>query len=349
MSQLDNKYVIDSELIEHAADNYIFGKNVSYWLGNNKNFNSIKYTQPDEHLEDCEIIQSIKHHIQVTNPIFFNELKTQKYYISKTIAIDGTCCTGKTTLLTMCEDVGIKTAKINKHVSMKNINNNPLCGLMYLLTGIEFVKINPNVVLDRTIYNNLLWIKIWRTIINVATTERQSIKDCFEYLNADKLFDANTFDLIRRISPSIILINSDENAIRQKLIKRGTVTKNTNDVYRGEYLQCYIPAQNAAYVYKHKEMESSSVIINFADYGETNQTLVQRAIIEIIKDIFMNDNLLSIDPNEQAIEPRHMSHPQSDIDNKFTEVDCNVNLNLFKNYNKLFVKEVETYIGINDI
>ena len=76
-------------------------------------------------------ISEITNDILTTNSGFFNNDTILTYPI---VSIDGTCCTGKTTLCSK-----FKCIKTNKHFNSIGMNTNPMSALGYYFTSLEYL------------------------------------------------------------------------------------------------------------------------------------------------------------------------------------------------------------------
>lgn len=268
-------------------------------------------------------IESVVDHIYINNQEFFKNLKTVTYE-TKTLAIDGTCCNGKTTICNKFVENGGSAFKINNFLPFKAINTDPIAAVSYVINAIIMHKKESNsrgALFDRTGYNNILWNKLWQSLITV-TREKGNVTHPISLLKKympKSILPANLLTWVKNICPVIILVNRNEHKNNQKLFERGT----NSDKYRAEHLANYIGLQNLYYYDLHQLLGGNSLIIDNGQYDHVPMDVIQSAILHIIDDIFKKMNVA-----ERKI-PKHDSMFNSYVSNKYNSDNLSMNLGIF--------------------
>ena len=232
-------------------------------------------------------IKSIVEHIKSTNSKFFHAFDYNSdslNYKYKCIAVDGTCCVGKSTLLTLLDHQGISHLKSNSNMFSTNINTHPTYSLGYSHKSLELMEQNKNTVWDRSPHNNILWFKIWYML---TITQNVEVLDKSHFYEFRAILESESSEVLEETFltciPNIIIINSDEDYCKQKLFERNT----GSDVERS-FWKHYITLQNFAYSWLANKYINKIILIDAAQYINKHQlglSLLQEAIVEIIKEI----------------------------------------------------------------
>lgn len=185
--------------------------------------------------------------------------------------IDGTCGTGKSTLISFLHGYSV-----NKNTIYMNHNTHVSGAPGYTFSNIYRVyKRTGNyktIFYDRRPDNNLLWRCIWQIISDYERKDEETFESYIEY-NGDfvneiiKTYTKNKMTkMINRFSNTIFLVDSNVSRVTERLIKRN----NGNDRLRARD-PFYIKIQNHVYT----KVAESSKNINLLDvcYFKSNSYL----------------------------------------------------------------------------
>lgn len=251
----------------------------SFNLEENEEVIQIASSEENEEGEENDLfteneLDTISNYIKKIQDLNFEPLSKNFSNYYKSIAIDGTCAVGKSTIGAHLQLMGINFLKSNKFILTNNHNSHPANALGYVFTTLELIEKNPNTVWDRMASNNLFWNRVWIVLTENLILGQPELK----YDEIDKImktidkktlqFSMKTFDFI--------LINSNVEQCHKNLSNRNE----GSDAIRSGWKN-YIKLQNYCYSWLAKEF--NLVLIDVADYD--NLTLLQRAIATLCKDI----------------------------------------------------------------
>lgn len=232
-------------------------------------------------------IKKIINHIKDTNSTFFNsfyEKLDEMNYKYKSITVDGTCCVGKSTLLSLLSQHGINHAKSNNMMYTSNINTHISYSMGYSYKSLELMEEYENMVWDRSPYNNIFWFKLWCII---SKTFNVDVLDELHFSMFRTILESDSSNVLEQIFltcvPNILIVNSDEDFCKQKLKCR----KTGSDVERSNWNH-YITIQNFAYSWLASKYPNKIILIDAAQYINNHvngHSLLQESIVEIIKDL----------------------------------------------------------------
>lgn len=243
---------------------------------------------------------AIINHIKDTNSIFFNAFYDDNLkldYKYKCVQVDGTCSVGKTTILSLLNSHGIHTGKTNDMMFTINFNTHTSYSLGYSYESLKLMEKNENTVWDRSPHNNILWFTIWCLI---SKTEKVKELDESHFYMFRSILESDQSNILEKIfltcSPSIIIINSDEDYCKQKLQERNT----GSDRERASWPH-YITIQNFAYGWLASKFPDKIILIDIAHYLNhiNGHRLLQEAVVDIIKEILPKLNHVKTFCNEQ--------------------------------------------------
>lgn len=255
--------------------------------------------------DENDIINDIKE----TNIRFFNTKKTPSIPI---ISIDGTCCTGKSTLCSRHNSI-----KTNKFMSSVGMNSHPASAISYYYNSLklmtDFVKNNTKYndklnLSDRTPWNNFLWSLIWKMIVIMKDEHQIFIKQVKDNTNAycilkqidfPSVYTDTVLNLWKVIMESIhevcwvsftkttipiFIVNGNELLIRERM----KVRAEGSDVIRSDW-DFYIAVQNYAYAFLAAQYPEDICIIDTNRYADCfSQETIMDAIHELLKKEFQN-------------------------------------------------------------
>lgn len=238
-----------------------------------------------------------------TNISFFEN--TKKNIKVPIVSVDGTCCTGKSTLCS--RNVHIKT---NYHMSNIGMNTNSASAIGYYFHSLklmcDFVKLHKKsdklVLSDRTPWNNILWSLIWKMIVIIKQQQQHDYKYieesnsysimndiCNRRVYTDKIL--NMWKMIMSIPHSslmkelvcstltVFIVDSNEKGTRDRLKCRGT----GSDVERSHW-DYYIDVQNYAYALVASKYPDNICIIDINRYADKFD---HKTIMKTINDLLV--------------------------------------------------------------
>ncbi|UBZ25623.1 TK3 [Carcinus maenas nudivirus] len=245
--------------------------------------------------------------IMESNAKFFGHPRDPKIPI---YSLDGTCCTGKTSLVGKYPNI-----KTNTSLNSIGMNTNPASALGYYFSSLKLMNefVNENKLIDdlifsdRTPWNNFLWALIWKLLAvmsaeNVSIQAKMGYSNSYTYMNAlenntlvysdyvlnlwsqimDSVHTEVWLELINTTIP-IFLVDSNEDDVYKRLIQRNT----GSDLERSKWVH-YIAVQNYAYTYLAQKFPKHICIIDINRYKNMNHA----DVLEAVEDVLKNYNML---------------------------------------------------------
>ncbi|UOT91795.1 p-loop NTPase [Aratus pisonii nudivirus] len=280
----------------------------SYWLS--MGLYKSKLARPLFKSETQIILEKcIREDILNINKEFFTNTSNVKVPI---ISLDGTCCTGKSTLCN--KHLCIKT---NQFLSSVGMNTNPSSALGYIYSSLKMMRNfvvknkevdNKLVMSDRTAWNNILWSCIWKIIAIMnndsednfwcnttsqnAYTYLQNIKR--DYVYSDTILNlwttiidnvhTNILNAMVTSTVHVFIVDSNESNVKLRLKNRAT----GKDLERSEW-ESYIAIQNFAYAYIASKYPKEICIVDISRY-ECNHKDVMNILNDILEEKFLGYN-----------------------------------------------------------
>lgn len=260
--------------------------------------------KPKESSILCEGDDCVLSDIKEINYEFFNNLDQLNPDIP-VLSVDGTCCTGKSTL---CDRH--LTIKTNKAISSVGMNTHPAGALGYYYESMfhmknHFLKHRTSeqlIVSDRTPWNNYLWSSIWKIITTMAKTKEEEVKvhtNQFCKLKAIKpkrkvysndvlinwrcILD-NTHSVLWNSIVSntvpIFVVDSNEENVKARMKRRAM----DSDLERSDW-SYYVAVQNYAYAYLASLYPKQICIVDISRYSNTHS---HKEVMEILNLLLMN-------------------------------------------------------------
>ena len=187
---------------------------------------------------------------------FINSLKNEEvknHFVNNTdaicVAFNGTACAGKTNLLFEVNNYTVKnideTAKIEKvgkYGNFKGKDNNQILSLSYQLLAHSLTINNITSVLDRDVFNNMIWRFILRFINGMSKYKtEEKLQEAIVNFVHDTV-PANIVQVMKRY-PIIVIVDLNEKQNRTRMFDRGT----GGDRKRC-YVKDYVEMQNMFYM-----------------------------------------------------------------------------------------------------
>ncbi|UHB41769.1 p-loop NTPase/TK3 [Macrobrachium rosenbergii nudivirus] len=286
----DNVKENEYKLFPHKSWSYL----EKYWIS--KGFPHITSTKIIN-----ETIEGMIEDIKILNNTFFT---AQVEVVNPIISVDGTCCTGKSTLARNFINI-----KSNDFMSNIGMNLHPAGALGYYFTSLKLFhqfyndnfKTKIPIITDRTAWNNYLWGMIWKIIayfnvfkpelvpINAYTQAFDMVLDTPVYsdmtLNMMKilldLIHPEILESLISYNKCIFIVDSNELETRQRLKNRNT----DSDLERSEW-DDYITIQNFAYAYIAQKYPQYICLIDLHKYNFLSHSDKMEAIARIIKELY---------------------------------------------------------------
>ncbi|QBB28639.1 p-loop NTPase [Homarus gammarus nudivirus] len=232
-------------------------------------------------------IEKIEDDIIKSNEAFFGNISNNMSKIP-IISVDGTCCTGKSTL---CSEH--KSIKPSKHMSSVGMNTSPAGGIGYYYASLKALSqfyenqhdSDTLLLSDRVPWNNFQWSLIWKCLVgdNNEKVHRNSYTYCRNLVPSDMVYSDYTLNCWKQILSNtsnlvlqelvnstipIFLVDSCEANVRERMANRNT----GSDSERCGW-EHYIAVQNFAYAYFAKKFRKDICIIDINRYRSHNDTM----------------------------------------------------------------------------
>ncbi|UVX94918.1 TK1 [Callinectes sapidus nudivirus] len=206
--------------------------------------------KPEDKFDRAEI-RSIVEKIMKKDPEFIRELKSEQvvnHFLKNTkkvaVSINGTACVGKTSLLNEIvdevkkrHDPSCTTMKVGPYGGFRGKDSNQILALTYQMIAVDLVTGYPSNVMDRDIFNNLLWRLIMQCM---GTCPLEEFIDRVTDLFVN--FVSKNLVAIMLTYPVVVLVDFDEVSNRERMFNRG----NGGDRFRC-FIENYVPSQNVFY------------------------------------------------------------------------------------------------------
>ena len=196
--------------------------------------------------------------------------------------------------------------KTNSRINCIGQNTHPGAHMGYLMTSIKMMTYSkPNIIWDRTPYNNTLWFSIWEIISHIKHNNEAYNKENYTNIYCESLiFDKNqkkllgnhvltdtqllywkicmmetridTYSWLSANAKTVLLVDSNEINATKRLRTRNKC----HDIERSGWIH-YIRAQNFAYMYLATNFPDDYCIIDL-NYLNGNQTLMQKIVRHIM-------------------------------------------------------------------
>lgn len=220
------------------------------------------------HLTEYE---KIKDHIMVTNVASIENIKNT-IFKSDNFAIDGVCCTGKTTGKNL---TARNYVKYNECLKSEFFNQYALTHIGYIEGALKFANIHNNCIFDRNIYNNTDWTIIWSILVK-QLQPNNLYKVVYDTIN--EMYPSDIFNMLFNIMPCVIIVDSNFEYNLHRLKAR-----NTNSDAERANMEFYIPVQYIYYTIQALK-NPNAILVDLANYNH-DFNLIYKAIFEIMDDI----------------------------------------------------------------
>lgn len=296
------------------------GGHSDYWKS--MGFTSLQTIHSKCEKKESLTVEDIIEDIYFTNKSFFANTNLVKLPI---VSIDGTCCTGKTTI---CNK--FKSVKTNQYFNNVGMNTNPLGALGYFYTSSsilkDFAEANKKesvLISDRTPFNNYQWSMLWQMIalhkhcktLNIEKKTDFNAYTIINNINGVSVYSDTLLNMWRAILSNIstvvlddfmkttkiiYIVDSNEQAVKERMRIR-----NTGSDFERSYWNTYISIQNFAYAYFAEKYPKQVCFIDLNAYNRLPLEDILEAVISVIKkkcsNIASNPDLLKFEECKLSI------------------------------------------------
>lgn len=212
---------------------------------------------------------------------------------NKSICIDGTCCCGKTTIVSRYK----RGKKINELYDMTCYNIAPILGVVYYFEYLKLYNDSMKCIFDRSPYSNLIWSLIWTVLSKHGNYK--TITDIYEEF--DRVLEMSKFypdDIY-----VVFVINSDiDKLISYYKIRYDTLKKNKTQSVHSWQIKSYFIAQNICYYYFAKKFNYPLFDLKNNDINSVYDQISEKYLLYLISKNGEKNDECAAKPNNGETE-----------------------------------------------